>query len=381
MSEKISQLCSRYGLKPSRRYGQNFLLDEAVLDKIIEAAELSKSDTVVEIGPGFGALTFKLAEKAGRVLAFEIEKKIKPFWDDVLSHPARPASPELQRGEGGAKGGRENVEIIWGDALVSLRATKGRSNPDGLRESFPWFNGIASPAFAGVNYPRNDTAYKVVANLPYQITSPIIRAFLEADNPPELMVLTVQKEVAERICAQPGDMSILSVAVQYYAKPEIVAIVPRTAFWPVPEVDSAVVKIDNRQQKTDNRVKNEEFFKIVKAGFANRRKLLIKNLAQLVSCCHPERSETQPRDPLTQSLRDSLPATPASGLAWRAGSTRPDARSGLGRNDKSSGGKNNPEVLKQAFAKIGLKETVRAQELSVEQWQKLADCLGPGQFN
>lgn len=269
MSEKIPQLCARYGLRPSRQYGQNFLLDEAVLDKIIAAAELSKNDAVVEIGPGFGALTFKLAEKAGQVLAFEIEKKIKPFWEENLKK-------------------RPNVDIVWGDAL---------------RE------------FSKINLKN----YKVVANLPYQITSRVIRFFLEAKNPPELAVFTVQKEVAERICAKPGQMSVLSVAVQYSAEPEIIVIAPRTSFWPEPKVDSAVIRL-RFHPTSEGLSDSRDFFRLVKTGFANRRKMLIKNLAALV-------------------------------------------------------GKGKKGDLTDIFSRLGLSLTVRAQELSVEQWKKLAEIL------
>lgn len=301
MSEKLfnpdylKHLCAKYGLHPSRRYGQNFLIhpvksprggaadfgglfgvNPEPVEKMLSAAEIKKTDTVVEIGPGFGVLTFALAEKAKKVIAFEIEKKLAPYWE---SHAPK------------------NLEIIWGNVLkAAVGGTIGHS-------------------------PLAIDNYKLVSNLPYQITSAVIRKFLEADNPPELMVLTVQKEVAERICAKPGDMSLLAVSVQYYAEPKIAALVSRSNFWPEPKVDSAILKLTiNNEQLANDETEKDRFFNLVKAGFANRRKLLIKNLEAV------------------------------------------------------SGKKRRGELIK-VFAQLGLKETARAQELSVEQWMKLAKFL------
>ena len=262
----LKHLCQKYGLVPSKKYGQNYLISPEPIEEIIEIAEISNQDTVVEIGPGFGVLTFALVEKAKKVIAFEIERKIQTYWNERITQI-------------------HNIEIIWGNVLKEA-------------EKFP------------------EEKYKVVANLPYQITSEAIRKFLEARNKPELMVFMVQKEVAERICAKPGDMSVLSVAVQYYADPEIVVGVSRSFFWPEPAVDSAIIIIKNIK----NEPIDEYFFKLVKTGFANRRKFLLKNLLPVV-------------------------------------------------------GKQNKEKLKQIFADLGLNEKVRAQELSVSQWKELARLL------
>jgi len=272
-SDHLRFLCEKYGLQPSKKYGQNFLIDPEPIEKMILAAEIKKTDAVVEIGPGFGVLTFALAERAKKVLTFEIEKKLENYWRENVP---------------------DNVEIIWGNVLNSPLLRRGAI------------------------FLARGGSYKVAANLPYQITSPVIRAFLEAENPPETMVLMVQKEVAERICAKPGDMSVLSVAVQYYAEPKIIAIVPRANFWPEPKVDSAIIVL--KVYKVIKFIKSEEFFRLVKAGFANRRKFLIKNL---------------------------LPVA----------------------------GKKNKDELKKIFASIGLSETARAQELSVEKWQALRDLI------
>jgi 16S rRNA (adenine1518-N6/adenine1519-N6)-dimethyltransferase len=167
------------------------------------------------------------------VFAFEIEKKLQSYWQERRKT-------------------LKNVEIIWGNVLYQSELL------DSLK------------------------TYKVIANLPYQITSAVIRLFLEQKFPPLTMVVMVQKEVAERICAAPGDMSILSVAVQYYAKPEYITTVPRSAFWPSPAVDSAIIKLQPLSTPNIDTDKNQ-LFKLVKAGFSSRRKVLRKNLEGYVS--------------------------------------------------------------------------------------------------
>lgn len=232
----IKQLCQQYDLRPSARYGQNFLTTEGPLKKMADAAELSPADTVVEVGPGFGQLTFFLSPRVKRLVAFEIEKKLQPYWEERLTE-------------------FPNVEIVWGNALTHL------------------------PSFIS-NFP---SSYKVVANIPYQITSHLLRVLFEQENKPERVVLMVQKEVAERICAKPPDMSLLSVSVQYYGEPRIAARVGRGNFWPEPAVDSAIVVIDCTKSvaqafRPDHK-QDQAFFKIAKAGFAHKRKQLWRNLA------------------------------------------------------------------------------------------------------
>lgn len=223
----LSSLAERYGVHPSRSYGQNFLIERRPVEQAIAAAELKTSDTVVEIGPGFGALTLAIAPAVREVQAYEIEQQLKPYWENVLNQ-------------------YRNIKLIWGNALQKFSAEQA--------------------------------GYKVVANLPYQITSPILRLFLEQAQPPELLVCMVQKEVAERICAAPGQLSVLAIAVQYYGRPEYIATVPRTAFWPSPKVDSALLKITVRQLPPAERAGTTRFFELVRAGFANRRKTLVNNL-------------------------------------------------------------------------------------------------------
>lgn len=222
---KLKEIADKYGLSPSKKYGQNYLLNEGVIQKMVDSAQVSSEDTIVEIGPGFGTLTFALAQKAKKVISYEIEKKLIPYWK-----------------EQGSK--QENIEIIWGNAIQEIEK-KG--------------------------LPKQ---YKVVANLPYQITSRILRLFLDARDKPKTMVIMVQKEVADRIIAKPGDMSILSVSIQYYGKPKIITKVSKGNFWPSPKVDSAVIAITDIKQQIDS----EFFFKIVREGFSNKRKQLWRNL-------------------------------------------------------------------------------------------------------
>jgi len=205
--------------------GQNFLVDNEVLDKIIAAADISSQDTILEIGPGLGVLTEGLSEKAKKVIAIEKDDKLTEMLEGKFSGT--------------------NVEILHQDAL--------EFDPIELSE------------------------YKLVANIPYNITSLIIRKFLETSNKPERLILMVQKEVAERITAKQGDMSLLSVSVQFYAQAEIISLVKNTSFYPAPKVDSAVIKISPRS--IDESIDEKEFFRLVKFGFAAKRKTLENNLS------------------------------------------------------------------------------------------------------
>lgn len=233
----LIELCQKYNLSPSKKYGQNYLLTKIYIDKMLEAGEINKEDVVVEVGPGFGVLTFALAEKAGKVFSFEIEQKLKDYWQENAP---------------------ENLEIIWGDVVKQFSVSK--------------FSAPGGPALGWKKY-------KVVANLPYQITSGILRMFLELENKPESMVIMVQKEVAQRITAKKGDMSVLAVSVQYYGQPKTVAKVTKGNFWPAPKVDSAVLLINNIKSP-QNDFSDEYFFEVVKAGFAQKRKQLWRNLSQ-----------------------------------------------------------------------------------------------------
>lgn len=209
-------------VKPNKRLGQNFLTDKKAVFKIAETAGILKDDVVVEIGPGTGLLTKELVKKAKKVIAIEKDKNMA----DILKSELKDF---------------KNLEIIFADILKTDISEK---------------------------------KYKVVANIPYYATSPIIRKFLEIKNPPELMVLTIQKEVAQRICARPPNMSILSVSVQFYAEPKIISYISKDSFWPKPKVDSAVIKITPHNLFNNS----DSFFKVVKAGFKQPRKQLVNNL-------------------------------------------------------------------------------------------------------
>lgn len=225
------RLLRQSDLRARKGLGQHFLIDGGVLEAIIAAAELTPDDLVVEVGPGLGILTRELAQKAGGVVAIELDDKLAALLKKTLAS-------------------FNNVTIVNGDVLK-----------------------IEPKELVG------GRGYKVVANLPYYITSPVLRHFLEAEAKPEAMVVMVQKEVAEAIAAKPGDMSLLSVSVQFYGEPRIITIVPAESFYPAPKIDSAILKIDiYPEPKAD--VDEKGFFDTVRAGFAAPRKQLANSLAK-----------------------------------------------------------------------------------------------------
>ncbi|MDD5605991.1 MAG: 16S rRNA (adenine(1518)-N(6)/adenine(1519)-N(6))-dimethyltransferase RsmA [Patescibacteria group bacterium] len=233
----IKSLLTHYNTSAHKSLGQNFLIDPEVLDEILCAAQLSKNDFVVEVGPGFGVLTLPVADAAGRVLAIETDKKILQILKALSS-------------------GYTNIDILPANVL-KLESRQ-------LYERYRLWRKA-----------RNKTTqYKLVSNLPYYITSSILKQFLETEFRPSLLVVMVQKEVAERIVAKEGERSILSVSVQFFGKPEIVRIVPKTSFWPKPEVDSAILKIVPYPELPHNVDDIKLFFRVVKAGFGERRKQL-----------------------------------------------------------------------------------------------------------
>ena len=271
-------------IKAKKSLGQNFLKDDAVLQRIVESAELSKNDFVIEIGPGHGALTEKLAKVCKKVIAIELDDRLI----EVLQNKFKDT---------------DNVEIIHDDILK-----------------------LNLPELVTKYLPRRqaskiqDTKYKIVANLPYYITSPIIRLFLETEYPPKEMILMVQKEVAERICAQAGKMSILAVSVQYYAKPEYLFTVSKESFEPMPKVESALIRITNHESRImNNKEEVKKFFRIVRAGFSAKRKTLANNLSN-----------------------------------------------GLQLDKKE---------IEEKLISLGFSKNTRAQELGVEEWKKLNEVL------
>lgn len=222
----IPALLRRYDLRPSRGLGQNFLQENATLQKIVSAAELGPVDDVLEIGPGLGSLTRYLALSARSVTAVELDRKLFPALESVLAP-------------------YKNVRLVQGDIL--------KLDPAQLMKT---------------------PGYIVVANIPYYITSMVIRHLLEAEQRPSRVVLTVQKEVAERICAVPGKMSLLALSVQVYGKPAIGLTLPAEAFYPAPKVDSAVLTIEVYLQPNLPTDRLDLFFKLIKAGFSQKRKTL-----------------------------------------------------------------------------------------------------------
>ena len=239
----VKNLLRKYHLHPSKKMGQNFLIDMEAIKKVIESAQLSKNDIVLEIGPGIGNLTIELAKKVKKLIAVEKDPTMVKILRKTLTD-------------------FDNVKVIQDDILKIGN----------------WELEIGN-------------SYKVVANLPFYLTAPVIRKFLEMENRPKEMVLVVQKEVAQRICpprrarssgeagAKPPRMNLLAVSVQFYAKPEIETFVPKKSFWPQPKVDGAIIKIIPKKLST-RPGSVDLFFKIVKAGFSQPRKQLINNLSK-----------------------------------------------------------------------------------------------------
>ncbi|NTW26901.1 MAG: ribosomal RNA small subunit methyltransferase A [Candidatus Moranbacteria bacterium] len=263
-------------IKAKKSLGQNFLKDAEVLGRIIKASQLTGEDVVVEVGPGQGALTELLAGVCKKVIAIELDDRLVPILQEKFND-------------------QKNVEIIHDDILK-----------------------LNLPALIEKEMKANDAnGYKVVANIPYYITAPIIRLFLETKIPPKEVIFMVQKEVAERIAAKPGAMSILAVSVQYYAKAEFLFTVFKESFEPVPKVDSAIIKITrNVGQEEISKEEVKKFFRIVKSGFSAKRKTLINNLSNSLQI------------------------------------------------DKKE--------IEEKLGSIGFSPSVRAQELGVEDWKKLA---------
>jgi 16S rRNA (adenine1518-N6/adenine1519-N6)-dimethyltransferase len=226
-----ASLLKRYDLRAHKGLGQNFLQDPLALEQIVAAAEIQPTDIVLEIGPGLGSLTRYLAVAAREVVAVELDADLLPPLKQVLVP-------------------YQNVRVIHGDIL--------KLPPKEL-------------------ITEND--YLVVANIPYYITSAVIRHLLEGETKPRRIVLTVQKEVAERICALPGDMSLLALSVQVYGEPRIAAHIPAEAFFPAPKVDSAVLVVDIYPSPLVRAQLLDQFFKSIKAGFSQKRKTLRNSLS------------------------------------------------------------------------------------------------------
>lgn len=283
-----------HGLYTKHSLGQNFLVDREVIMKIVGSAGLCDerctidNELVIEVGPGLGTMTEELVKYADEVIAVEMDDKLADLLPIVISS-----------------------EIERSDKDFSTLDTS-RSRNDKLV--------VVSDDILNVNIPElvGDRKYKVVANIPYYITSKILRLFLTLKNKPETIVVLTQKEVAERICAEQGDHSVLSLSVQAYGDPEIIDIVPASSFFPIPKVNSAILRI--RIMNNELRIMDEkELFRLINIGFASKRKTLVNNLS-----------------------------------------------AGLHITKSESG-----DIIK----KMGLSENIRAQELSLDQWKKLAEYI------
>jgi 16S rRNA (adenine1518-N6/adenine1519-N6)-dimethyltransferase len=223
----------RFGLRADKSLGQNFLQDSSALEKIARAAEIQAEDSVLEIGPGLGSLTRYLALAAREVVAIELDPELIPPLRAVLT-------PYASR----------NVRVAQGDILKT-----------------------------DVSELIHKKDYLVAANIPYYITSAIMRHLLESEPKPRRIVLTIQKEVAERVCAAPGDLSLLALSVQVYGTPSIAAIIPAASFHPAPKVDSAILRVDIYPEPLIPHETLPAFFKLTKAGFSQKRKTLRNSLS------------------------------------------------------------------------------------------------------
>lgn len=280
---RTKAILEKYGFSFKKSLGQNFLIDTNILNRIVDHANLTENSGVIEIGPGIGALTEQLARRSRKVVAFEIDQRLLPILEETLS----PYS---------------NKKIIHQDVLKADVAAM-------IKEEFAGFEEIM-----------------VVANLPYYVTTPIIMKLLEEKLPIRGIVVMLQKEVAERIAAKPGnkDYGSLSIAVQYYTEAETVMIVPKTVFVPQPNVDSAVIRLTVRKTPRVT-VKDEAFFfQVTRASFAQRRKTILNNLTSQL----PE-------------------------------------------------GKEKKDVIMKVLSDINIDPSRRGETLSIEEFAKLSDSLYP----
>ncbi|PIZ00140.1 ribosomal RNA small subunit methyltransferase A [bacterium (Candidatus Howlettbacteria) CG_4_10_14_0_8_um_filter_40_9] len=225
----IKEIQKSFKVSAKKSFGQNFLIDKSVVDDLVGTADITKEDTVLEIGPGLGVVTRELLAKAGKVVVLEKDRNMI----EILRITCL---------------GKNNLEIVEGDAL--------KINIENIIQG----------------------KYKLVSSLPFYITSPIFRKFLEKEKAPKSISLIVQEEVAEKVTAEAGDMSILAISVQLYGKPEIIRIFNRSSFYPEPGVDAAILKIIPYEKALFD-VDKKKFFRIVKAGFGEKRKKLVNSLS------------------------------------------------------------------------------------------------------
>ncbi len=332
-------LLDRYGIEPKKSLGQNFLHDEGLLAKIAAAAELSFDDDVLEVGPGLGALTRHLCRRARRVVAVELDQRLLPALEGELADC-------------------DNVEIVHGDVLALDPAD--------------WFT----------------APYAVVANVPYYITAAILRHLLESRPRPRRLVLTMQREVADRLIAKPPDMSLLAVSVQYYGKVRLVSAVKAGAFWPRPDVDSAVVRIDVEERHLwsageqgsggagetteDGRRTTDEATPVARPPTADRRPRPEAESASadagggaVPPAPPPPRSPALPPDPNEARFFRLVRA----GFSEKRKQLKNNLRS-LGLGD---------EAIAAALEQAGIDGRRRAETLAVAEWERLAEVVADAQ--
>ena len=302
-----AEIIKKYGFAFQKKFGQNFLIDANIVNKIIVLSEITKNDCVVEIGPGIGTMTQYLAEKAGQVIAVEIDKNLIPILNETL-------------------GEYDNVTIINGDILkVDIRQITEQTAEQAAEQKAEQ---IAEQMAEEKNGGR---PVKVVANLPYYITTPIIMGLFESNVSLSSVTIMVQKEVAERMQAGPGtkDYGALSLAVQYYARPEIVLNVPSTCFMPRPGVGSAVIRLQKYEEPPVNVKDEKKMFSLIRAAFNQRRKTLANALANGFTYIGPN------GNPVTVSRQD----------------------------------------VYEALEKMNLGQSIRGEALCLEQFAELSDLL------
>ena len=334
---EIKQFLSQNQTWAKKNYGQHFLVDENALNLIVQAAELKATDRVLEIGPGLGVLTKELVVRAGEVVAIEADEFLTSFLSKKyqVSNIKYQVNSKAQNSKDKSK----DCHGLGGLAMTDMLQSELQTPDSGLRTSdLRLIEGDAIQVIDSLEFKKTfrSKPYKVVANIPYSITSRLLRLLLEEYQPDSITFL-VQKEVAERVCAKAGAMSLLSLSVQYFGQPSIIAYVPASSFWPAPKVDSAILHIlvDSRFRgndglgsvsgidafgTTDSGLGTQDLFKLAKIGFSSRRKTLANNLSNGLKI---ERSRIV-------------------------------------------------DIIKS----VGLKDSVRAQELSVDDWQMLAEKLG-----
>lgn len=324
----------KYGFQFQKRFGQNFLIDGHVIRKILRAADISKEDTVVEIGPGIGTLTQYLAEAAGKVYAVEIDEKLLPILGDTLSAYDNVSVvnrdilkcdiSRLIRGEYSRDGAPEPDMTVGEESKARSGAERGAEARAETGTEAEAETGTEAEAETGIDAKTEEkVTCKIVANLPYYITTPIIMGLLEGQVPAESITVMVQKEVAERMAAAPGSKTYgaLSLAVQYYADTYLAANVPPNCFMPRPAVGSAVIRLTRREKPPVEVADAAWMFRIIRASFNERRKTLVNGL----------------------------------------------------RNDPALG--ISKEQAEEALQKMGLSLTVRGETFSLEQFASLSDLL------